>query len=52
MADALDRIPRPIAPAEPDAQIAPSRERDEEEARAAAAGVDDEESASSPEAKR
>src|SRR5580692_2848364 len=52
MADALDRIPRPIAPVEPEAQIAPSRERDEEEARAAAAGVDDEESASSPEAKR
>jgi GTP-binding protein len=52
MADALDRIPRPIAPVEPEAQIAPSRERDEEEARAAATGVDDEESASSAEAKR
>jgi hypothetical protein len=52
MAEALDRIPRPIAPREPEAQIEPSRERDEEEARAAAAGIDDEESASSPGAKR
>jgi GTP-binding protein len=52
MADALDRIPRPIAPVEPEPQIASSRERDEEEARAAAAGVDDEESASSSGAKR
>jgi GTP-binding protein len=52
MADSLDRMPRPIAPVEPEAQIAPSRERDEEEARAAAAGIDDEDSASSPGAKR
>ena len=52
MADALDRIPRPITPVEPEAQIAPSRERDEEEARAATAGIDDEDSASPPGAKR
>ena len=52
MADALDRIPKPAVPVEPETRIAPSRERDEEEARAAAAAVDDDESASSSEAKR
>jgi GTP-binding protein len=36
MADALDRIPKPALPVEPEAPIAPSRERDEEEASAAA----------------
>jgi GTP-binding protein len=41
MADALDRIPKPSMPVEPEPHIAPSRERDEEEARAAAAHDDD-----------
>jgi GTP-binding protein len=47
MADALDRIPKPPLPVEPEAPITPSRERDEEEARAAAAIHDDDSTSSS-----
>ena len=41
MADALDRIPKPSLPVDPEAPVVPSPERDEEEARAAAGGHDD-----------
>jgi hypothetical protein len=51
MADALDRIPKPSMPVEMEVQPAPSRERDDEEARSTAA-IDDRDSTLPPQEKR